>query len=133
MGDLEIHVERHHQVNRLGLEELFEALGLRELMKENFTPLYEYVNNNTDDLYSTLVKAGACVDDYVFNLKEENYNITPAIMKYMKKDSPREWFKKQFATWDEKFTPRLTEIVTRRGIAFTFNMINASELLNLNE
>jgi len=40
----------------------------------------------------------------------------------------REWFNELNALWNGRFA----EILTRRGIGFTFNLLPADELLNLN-
>lgn len=38
------------------------------------------------------------------------------------------WFPNQTATWDENYQPEFTEILTRRGYGFAFNMLPESQL-----
>lgn len=101
--------------------------------KNKLPRIIDWVNNDTDKLYSVLVQNSICQDHYVFTFTNEGYNVTPKAFHYIKKDSPVDWFKEQFASWNENYAPALAEIGTRRGTAFSFNMIQAEKLFNFDQ
>lgn len=43
------------------------------------------------------------------------------------------WFREQFSMFNRHYQPEFSEIRTLRGMGFTFNMINADELLNFDQ
>lgn len=116
-----------------------EALEYLYIMEKSRGPqfelqsLYEVVNKNSDELYQTLVDVGTCLNQYKRKIKEADYNVTPLVIQYMNEKHRDLWFKDQFASWDHRYSPAFAEIFTRRGMAFSFNMFNASELFNFDQ
>jgi hypothetical protein len=51
-------------------------------------------------------------------------NILEMIRKYYQKD----WFMNQTASWNTRFQPVFTDLLTRRGFGSTFNMLVGSKL-----
>lgn len=100
--------------------------------KIKHAPLWEYFNNDTDKIRGALVKSGVCFNSYGFTIIQA-YETTRYIVTQFKKDSPRKWFINQFSSWNQKTKPKFSEMLTRRGMGFTFNALEASELLNLNQ
>lgn len=65
------------------------------------------------------------------NYSYENYEhlIVPTIHGQVQTD----WFKNQTAAWNTLYTPKFAEILTTRGYGFTFNILEAKDLLNVDE
>ena len=59
----------------------------------------------------------------------ENYEhmIVPAIHEHVQ----TEWFKNQTAEWNSYYAPKFAEILTTRGYGFSFNILDAKDLLNV--
>lgn len=51
----------------------------------------------------------------------------------MKNHSMKLWFESLTASWNQKFFPEFAEVFTKTGLGYSFNMIDADDLLNLNE
>jgi len=47
--------------------------------------------------------------------------------------SQTEWFKVQQASWNDKYSVPFAEIQTKRGMGWTFNMLDAEDLLKLDK
>jgi hypothetical protein len=45
----------------------------------------------------------------------------------------KSWFEEQKASWNQRFSPTFSEIFTMQGLGFSFNLLDSSEVLNLNE
>lgn len=82
---------------------------------------------NSTYLESSLLDFGVCESRYSFSTRFE-YNITHLVIDHMKKNSPKDWFSNQSATWNRQFEPAFAEMVTQQGMGFTFNMIDSSAL-----
>jgi hypothetical protein len=72
-----------------------------------------------------------CDFDWVFNkLNFTSMNeslvskIVPAIKEYYQVD----WFKNQTTSWNTYYQPEFTEVLTKRGFGFAFNMLPNSKL-----
>jgi hypothetical protein len=51
----------------------------------------------------------------------------------LKKSTQRDWFWKSIAkVWKQNFSPLFSEVLTKWGICFNFNLMPADELLNIN-
>lgn len=61
----------------------------------------------------------------------ENYEhvIVPTIQK----QAQTKWFKNQTTEWNTFYAPKFAKILTTRGYGFTFNILEAKELLNVDE
>jgi hypothetical protein len=51
-------------------------------------------------------------------------NMIPVIRNYFQ----TEWFMNQFSSWEFKYKPEFTEVLTKRGFGFAFNMLPKSKL-----
>lgn len=129
MGDLTFNKTLKHY------RETVRTSFLRALFRdfEEIPSLYEFLNNNTDDVVKTLVEDAICNDHFGIEGVYDEFDFTKGIMFHMKNISLKSWFETQTASWDQKFSPEFSEIFTRRGMAFSFNMIEAPELLNFDE
>lgn len=63
------------------------------------------------------------------NYTYENYEhlIVPTIHKH----AQTEWFKNQTAVWNSYYSPKFAKLLTTRGYAMSFNMLEVKDLLNL--
>lgn len=52
------------------------------------------------------------------------------MMDVIRNSSKLEWFLNQEITINGRYSPVFAEIPTERGIGFTFNLLDAEELLN---
>lgn len=129
MGDLTFNKTRKHY------RETVRSTFLRAMFRdfEEVPSLYEFLNNNTDEVVKTLVEDAICADYFVVEGVYEEFDFTKGIMFHMKNNTLKSWFETQSASWDQKFSPEFSEVFTRRGMAFSFNMVEASKLLNLDE
>lgn len=55
----------------------------------------------------------------------------PYFSDAIKSSSEVLWFQDQFSSFNENFQPSFAEIRTQRGMGFSFNLIEANELLNV--
>lgn len=95
--------------------------------------MIDFVNNDTDKLYEVMIQYAVCGDHYGLTLPEERYELTPEAFHYIKKLSTIDWFQEQRSSWNLNFAPDFAEIVTRRGAAFSFNMVSAEKLFNFDQ
>lgn len=54
-------------------------------------------------------------------------------MRALKRDSKVYWFQDQISSFNGKYEPKFSEIRTSRGMGFSFNMIDAAKMFNLDE
>lgn len=57
------------------------------------------------------------------------HTIVPTIHKY----AQSKWFKNQTAEWNSHYSPKFAEMLTTRGYGFTFNILKAEDLLNVDQ
>jgi hypothetical protein len=60
--------------------------------------------------------------------KYDSLNKSLDFMPKIKKYYQTEWFTNQSAIWNNRFRPEFTEILTKFGYGFAFNMLPKSEL-----
>ena len=129
VGDYVSNTSSREHVHWLEQSAVFSFFGI----KSNLPKLIDFVGNNSKDLYSTLVASAVCRNMFVISLFNETYNVTHKAVEYIKKSSSIDWFKEQFSLWNHFYAPKFAELVTRRGIAFSFNMLSSEELFNSKE
>jgi hypothetical protein len=132
VGDFSRNIVRWDHIHELRNQKLRNLFGFRSSLK--LPSLYEYLKNNTEEVIDTLVETSVCRNSY--NLDNEEYGryeLSRKVIGFLRNHSMASWFGKQKASWNRSFAPEFSEIITRRGMAFTFNMPDASKLLNLNE
>lgn len=71
---------------------------------------------------NTLVTASWLLDIETLN-KSENF------LQKVKKLYQTKWFSQQTASWNNHYQPEFTEVLTRRGYGFAFNLLPESKLL----
>lgn len=80
-----------------------------------------------EGLYDRFIVQGLlCNEEFlvrVMQSKEPFENLVPKIKNWSQID----WFQNQFATWNKKFQPEFTEVWTKSGIGFAFNMLDPSK------
>lgn len=130
IGDFLVDNETKNHLYRVE-ESFYLYIFLRKQL--NLKRMIDLVKNDTEKLYYVLTQNAVCQDNYKFRFVYESYNITQTAFHFIKKHSTVDWFKDQFATWNQKNAPVFSEIVTKRGVAFTFNMIPAEILFNLDQ
>ena len=60
------------------------------------------------------------------------YDLRPYFADVNKATSEVRWFKEKFSTFNGNFQPILAEVQTQQGMGFSFNLMDAEELLDLN-
>lgn len=63
----------------------------------------------------------------------EFHNYEHTIVPAIHEQSQINWFKNQTAEWNTYYTPQFAEILTTRGYGFSFNILEAEDLLNVDE
>lgn len=79
-----------------------------------------------DDFY---IQGALCDNEFVVRLSDysnvkEVENFLPKIKKYYQS----EWFTNQTASWNVNFKPVFTEVLTKLGYGFAFNMLPHSKM-----
>jgi len=70
-------------------------------------------------------------DEIYFKGYEGYENLIPTFIRGGMSQS--EWFKVQQASWNGKYSVPFAEIQTKRGMGWTFNMLDAEDLLKLDQ
>lgn len=60
----------------------------------------------------------------------DNYDLRPYFVDAIKANSKVKWFSDQKFSINGHFQPVFAEILTKKGAAFTFNMLDAEKLFN---
>lgn len=99
--------------------------------KKNITmpSFLEYLDNDATELVGFLAEYAICDDIFTSEHEYNKYDVTSHIISFMKKNSRRNWFEAQSSTWNQKFSPKFSEVITSRGMGFSFNLKNASEVI----
>ncbi|CAO1405347.1 unnamed protein product [Diamesa serratosioi] len=64
-----------------------------------------------------------------YNYEDYEHMIVPTIHG----QAQTEWFKNQTGAWNTFYAPKFAEILTTRGYGYSFNVLEAEELLNVDE
>lgn len=91
------------------------------------------MENSTEEVLKALLEEAICFDFYKPINIENDYELSSKVIEFIRNSSMKHWFELQVATWDRKFVPEFSEVLTKRGMAFAFNIFDSSELLNSNE
>jgi hypothetical protein len=84
-------------------------------------------------IFSFFIEGFLCDEEYVvrnddfvkgFHTVKTPENFLQKVKKYYQ----REWFQNQTASWNTHFKPIFIVTLTRRGYAFTFNMLDNSKM-----
>jgi hypothetical protein len=70
---------------------------------------------------------------YNFEINNEIVDVTPFIFEATRFSSQIKWFRHQLVSWNGRYSPTFAELRTHRGMGFSFNMIDAGKLLDLDE
>jgi hypothetical protein len=60
----------------------------------------------------------------------ETFNITVKHIDVIHEGSQIVFFRQQYATWANKFQVSFTEMRTKYGMVYTFNLVDSKKLLN---
>ncbi|XP_070498388.1 uncharacterized protein [Chironomus tepperi] len=90
-------------------------------------------NDATYEAYKRkVIKFFLCMDWYDAYIYGYNFSFVPYVIEVMKSESATWWFNEQYSSFNGKYLPQFSEVRTVRGMAYTFNMINADEMFNFN-
>lgn len=68
---------------------------------------------------------------YFWDNNTFNYSSNSEVVDFlMNMTENRVWFNESKSTWNSKNDPEFVEILTRQGLSFTFNIIDAEDLMN---
>lgn len=72
---------------------------------------------------------------YGYEFTPEKYNpsinFIPYFLNLLKEEAQFDWFRRQTATFNGIFQSQFAMTRTKNGMGYTFNMMDAEELLNL--
>ena len=84
-------------------------------------------------LFSCLTQMIVCRKIEFYSRLNYIHGYGGSIIEIAKNYTRNSWFKEQYGSWNSEFSVPFAEILTRRGYAFAFNVINSSDLYNTNE
>lgn len=90
----------------------------------------KFINNL---IYRNMSAFLLCGDTFSNYFSIHIFSIVPYIIDVMKEASLLSWFQEQFSTFNGDFQPEFSEVRTTRGYGYTFNLIDADELLNMDQ
>ncbi|KAL7015667.1 hypothetical protein ACKWTF_016585 [Chironomus riparius] len=90
------------------------------------------MNNDTtrEEFKRNITRWFLCGDTFSNYYSAVAFSIVPYIIPVIEQESQVDWFREQFSTFNQ-YQLEFSEIRTLRGMGFTFNMIDAEDLLNL--
>jgi hypothetical protein len=83
------------------------------------------------ELRRLFIETMLCDLDWVFlrnNFKNLNDSFVSKIVPIVKEYFQVDWFKNQTSSWNTYYQPEFTEVLTKRGFGFAFNMLPNSKL-----
>ncbi|KAG5667482.1 hypothetical protein PVAND_015462 [Polypedilum vanderplanki] len=78
-----------------------------------------------------LAKMIVCFYRGAFTVSRKDFKVTEYYYKILNEIAPDEWFKQQYAIWNDKFQVNFSRnFIYNKGIIYTFNMMDSKNLLN---
>lgn len=74
--------------------------------------------------------SGLCNQLEEVQLNCKTYDLRPYTSDMLKQMSEVQWFKQQFSVFGKIYQPIFVEVMTQRGMGFSFNLDDANELLD---
>ncbi|XP_070504562.1 uncharacterized protein [Chironomus tepperi] len=87
-------------------------------------------DNFKDEIHITITKFEFCSNVYYYNYFLQKFDLGPYIVRAAKNASQVEWFKQQFATWNNNFEAKFAEVRTARGMGFSFNLMDGDDVFH---
>jgi hypothetical protein len=63
-----------------------------------------------------------------FSLASLNESLVSEFLPAIKRFYQTDWFRSQTASWNSRYRPEFSEVLTKRGYGFAFNMLAEAEL-----
>jgi hypothetical protein len=85
----------------------------------------------TFELRRVFIEAMLCDLDWVFqrnNFQNLNDSFVSKMVSATKEYYQVDWFKNQTSSWNTYYRPEFTEVLTKRGFGFAYNMLPNSKL-----